>query len=331
MSLSDIGYGIFNTSLTPTGDAGVAFKASFAAIVAQFDVLVAADLLKAPLTNAALVTPNLGTPSAGVMTNVTGTASGLTAGNVTTNANLTGHVTSTGNAAVLGSFTKSELSTAVSDGTPLYAGDVTSNATHTGDVTGGTVLTIAPGVVDVAMLANGTDGELITWDASGAAAVVAAGTATHVLTSNGAGAAPTFQAAAGGGGSSDGSQGAIQAADASSGFEDSGMSISGTTLTVTTTAMSKIVLGNQFGDDNFIQCVSSQIRLWGYQSDGLTVDTLGKKVSLTAGMDFINPSPNTVPSTAASTGTTGMMSWDSSFIYICTATNTWKRVAIATW
>jgi hypothetical protein len=56
--------------------------------------------------------------------------------------------------------------------------------------------------VDVADLADGTDGELITWDASGNAATVAAGTATHVLTSNGAGAAPTFQASAGGGGDS---------------------------------------------------------------------------------------------------------------------------------
>jgi len=36
---------------------------------------------------------------------------------VTTNANLTGHVTSTGNATVLGSFTKAQLDTAVSDGT----------------------------------------------------------------------------------------------------------------------------------------------------------------------------------------------------------------------
>lgn len=47
--------------------------------------------------------------------------------------------------------------------------------------------------VDVADLANGTDGELITWDAAGAPATVAVGTATHVLTSNGVGAAPTFQ------------------------------------------------------------------------------------------------------------------------------------------
>jgi hypothetical protein len=45
-----------------------------------------------------LTTPDLGTPSALVGTNITGTAAGLTAGNVTTNANLTGDVTSVGNA-----------------------------------------------------------------------------------------------------------------------------------------------------------------------------------------------------------------------------------------
>ena len=49
-------------------------------------------------TSPTLVTPDLGTPASGVMTNVTGTAAGLTAGNVTTNANLTGDVTSIGNA-----------------------------------------------------------------------------------------------------------------------------------------------------------------------------------------------------------------------------------------
>lgn len=45
----------------------------------------------------------LGTPSSGVATNLTGTASGLTAGNVITNANLTGDVTSSGNATTLAS------------------------------------------------------------------------------------------------------------------------------------------------------------------------------------------------------------------------------------
>jgi hypothetical protein len=53
------------------------------------------------LTNKTLVTPALGTPASGVMTNVTGTAAGLTAGSVITNANLTGDVTSIGNAATV--------------------------------------------------------------------------------------------------------------------------------------------------------------------------------------------------------------------------------------
>lgn len=86
-------------------------------------------------TSPTLVTPVLGTPASGVATNLTGTAAGLTAGAVTTNANLTGHVTSTGNAAILGSFTLAQLNTAVSDGTLIE--DVEGSAVlSTGEVGG---------------------------------------------------------------------------------------------------------------------------------------------------------------------------------------------------
>jgi hypothetical protein len=37
------------------------------------------------------------------------------------------------------------------------------------------------------------------------------------------------------------------------------------------------------------------------------------------------------PSSATDTGTTGQIAWDSDYIYVCVATNTWKRVAISTW
>jgi len=109
-------------------------------------------------TSPTMVTPALGTPSALVATNASGTAASLTAGTVTTNANLTGVVTSSGNATA-----------------------------------------IADKAIGFAKLSDGTDGELITWNASGVIAAVAVGTSTHVLTSNGTGAAPTFQAASGGG------------------------------------------------------------------------------------------------------------------------------------
>jgi len=41
--------------------------------------------------------------------------------------------------------------------------------------------------------------------------------------------------------------------------------------------------------------------------------------------------PTGTPATSSSTGTTGTIQWDSSYIYVCIAPNTWKRVAIATW
>jgi hypothetical protein len=68
-------------------------------------------------TSPSLVTPALGTPSALVGTNITGTATNFTASNVTTNANLTGAVTSVGNATSLGSFTSSQLAGALTDET----------------------------------------------------------------------------------------------------------------------------------------------------------------------------------------------------------------------
>jgi hypothetical protein len=37
------------------------------------------------------------------------------------------------------------------------------------------------------------------------------------------------------------------------------------------------------------------------------------------------------PSSASDTGNTGDICWDSSYVYVCVATNTWKRSAIATW
>lgn len=37
------------------------------------------------------------------------------------------------------------------------------------------------------------------------------------------------------------------------------------------------------------------------------------------------------PASAGATGTKGQIGWDTGYIYVCTATNTWKRAALATW
>lgn len=41
--------------------------------------------------------------------------------------------------------------------------------------------------------------------------------------------------------------------------------------------------------------------------------------------------PTHTPASATATGTAGEVAWDANYIYVCTAANTWKRVAISTW
>jgi len=76
-----------------------------------------------------LITPALGTPASGVATNLTGTASGLTAGTVTTNANLTGPITSVGNATTI---TSSVTLPGAPTTTTASAGDSSTNIATTG-------------------------------------------------------------------------------------------------------------------------------------------------------------------------------------------------------
>lgn len=52
-------------------------------------------------------------------------------------------------------------------------------------------------------------------------------------------------------------------------------------------------------------------------------------LTITTG-DLIITAPTT-PASAAASGTIGTIAWDTSYLYVCIASNTWKRVAIATW
>lgn len=50
-----------------------------------------------------------------------------------------------------------------------------------------------------------------------------------------------------------------------------------------------------------------------------------------AAADHVHPTFVTAPASASADGVKGQMACDGSYIYVCTAANTWKRVAIATW
>jgi len=118
-----------------------------------------------------LVTPNLGTPSFLVGTSITGTAPGLTAGNVTTNANLTGDVTSVGNATTLAT-----VATAGSTGSSTAIPVITINAKGlTTSIT--TAAVIAPaGTLSGATLASGVTASSLTSLGTITSLVVTAGT-----------------------------------------------------------------------------------------------------------------------------------------------------------
>lgn len=119
-----------------------------------------------------LTTPALGTPTALVCTNCTGTAPGLTAGTVTTNANSTGDVTSSGN-------------------TTTYAGTLPASKGGTGVVspTTGSVY-IGAGSSPMTAVAPGTSGNVLesngtTWTSVASGTITPAGVVARNYLLNG--------------------------------------------------------------------------------------------------------------------------------------------------
>jgi len=64
---------------------------------------------------------------------------------------------------------------------------------------------------------------------------------------------------------------------------------------------------------------------------GLGIRTAAPTGALDVNDDTIRVRTAKTPASAAATGNAGDICWDTSYIYVCTATNTWKRSAIATW
>lgn len=148
--------GAFAFTATLTGATGVTFPTT-----GTLATLAGAETL----SNKTLVAPALGTPASGVATNLTGTAAGLTAG----------------------AATLAAAATVLATPRAIYGNNFDGSAALTTPITvpfGGTGLATATAY---AVIVGGTT-------ATGAfQSVASVGTAGQVLTSNGAGAKPTFQ------------------------------------------------------------------------------------------------------------------------------------------
>jgi hypothetical protein len=66
-------------------------------------------------------------------------------------------------------------------------------------------------------------------------------------------------------------------------------------------------------------------------ADKVAVGASDPQSKLDINSDTIRLRTAKTPASASDTGVTGQICWDADYIYICTATNTWKRAAIATW
>ena len=71
-----------------------------------------------------------------------------------------------------------------------------------------------------------------------------------------------------------------------------------------------------------------------FNDDTMKVDFTGQTVLVTgtvSSVDFKVQALNTAPLTATSAGVTGEIRYTSDYIYVCVATNTWKRTPLSTW
>ena len=61
------------------------------------------------------------------------------------------------------------------------------------------------------------------------------------------------------------------------------------------------------------------------------LQSIRRNAGNTAFEAFTPAALTTVPANATATGTAGQFAYDTSYLYVCVATNTWRRVAIASW
>lgn len=102
-------------------------------------------------------------------------------------------------------------------------------------------------------------------------------------------------------------------------------SVSGTTLTFTEAPATgdKIEVRKVALTESVSALTNATGNAYIQTNDSGTVDIVGSEVTLTG----ILQAPQATKASNA-TGTTGQISWDADYIYVCTATNTWKRVAL---
>ena len=125
-----------------------------------------------------------------------------------------------------------------------YIGKIPAAAALTADDIADGIITeakMADDAISLTELKAGTDGEIISWDASGNPVAIGAGTSGHFLKSQGAGSQPVF-AAAGGGKLGQFVHTVLTANDQSSSTTDSWIDVTNLSVAITPSATNSVTL-----------------------------------------------------------------------------------------
>jgi hypothetical protein len=99
-------------------------------------------------------------------------------------------------------------------------------------------------------------------------------------------------------------------------------------------------LGSSSNNDVDLFTNAGNLDIWAGGLQHLRLSTTGQFLigttvtgasKLVVNDDSIQINNSKTPASASDTGTTGQIAWDASYLYVCTAPDTWTRAALATW
>jgi hypothetical protein len=108
---------------------------------------------------------------------------------------------------------------------------------------------------------------------------------------------------------------------------------SGATLDFLTTASAGFV--NVSSNHNLVLRTNNTDRVFVDTSGNVGIGTTGPTISSGVGLHLAGSTLRLgtarTPASSTATGNQGEVCWDSSYLYVCIATNTWRRIALTTW
>ena len=99
----------------------------------------------------------------------------------------------------------------------------------------------------------------------------------------------------------------------------------------------KWIVYNNYTNDNLTFKTNSDIIMSITQAGNVGIGTQNPIVALDVNgglriqSDSIAVSNSKTPSSASDTGQAGQICWDTNYLYVCVASNTWKRIALSSW